>query len=293
MAQSTVVVGGDAAVNVHVHAFDPGPVLSYGVSLGTLGQVKIQSMDEQHRQYAAARQQEATKIPLNPPLRKGELEVLPIAVVAVAWGDGLEAVFAEQGAMSIVRAGDTMNPSVQEILDAIESAPSDAVIVLPNNRNIVPTARQAAGLSRKRVRVVPTTTIPQGIAAILALNPEKDPDANLADMESAMSSVRTGAVCEAVRATELDRVSVQQGQIIGLLEKEAVAAGDSPNEVVLSLLRAAEVAKGDLVTLYWGSELTEDEADEAGRAVKAAFPGAEVEVVPGGQPHYHYILSIE
>jgi DAK2 domain fusion protein YloV len=286
VAQSTVVVGGGDAVNIHVHAFDPGPVVSFGASLGTLSQVKIQSMDEQRRQYSAARRQEVAPAP-------DGAEAAQVAVVAVAWGDGLERVFTELGAAGIVRAGDTMNPSVQEILSTVEGAPSNAVIVLPNNRNIVQTARQAVELSRKRVKVVPTTTIPQGVAAMLALNPERDLDANAADMEGAMASIRTGGVCTAVRAAEVDGVSVERGQIIGLLEREVAAAGDSPNEVLLSLLRAADVAEGDLVTLYWGSELTEGDADEAGRAVKAAFPGAEVEVVRGGQPHYHYILSIE
>ena len=286
MAMSTVVVGDETMVKVHVHAVDPGPVISYAVSMGTLSQVKIENMDEQHRDYALARRREAF-------VGQDEAVELPMAVAAVAPGEGLEAVFADLGAARVLRAGDTMNPSVREILDVVEGAPSDNVIFLPNNPNIVPAAAQAAELSQKTLRVVPSKTIPQGIAAMMAFNLEKDFDENVSGMGEMLPSVRTGEVCRAVRPAQLDGIPVREGQVIGLLERQLVATGEEPNEVLLSLLQAAEVSKGDVVTLYWGGELTEAEAEAAAARVNADFPGAEAEVYVGGQPHYHYIVSIE
>ena len=286
LALSTVVVGDSSMVKVHVHAHDPGPVVSYAASLGTLGQVKIQNMDEQHSDYSAARRREAVPGPAD------ESAAL-ISVVAVAWGQGIEATFTEVGAAECLEAGDTMNPSVQQILDAVERAPSEQVIFLPNNRNIVPAAEQAVQLSGKELRVVPSTTIPQGVAAMLAFNPEKALDENVSEMAARLPSVRTGEVCHAVRAVELNGVSVREGQVIGLLERDLVAAGDEPDEVLVSLLQKADLSEGDLVTLYWGGPLTEADSDAARRRLEVLFPEVEVGVVGGGQPHYHYIVSIE
>ena len=280
LAHSAVVVG-DQAIRVHVHTEDPGPVVSYAVSLGTMGQVKIENMDEQRREYAAARRREV-----------GQVERQEIAVVAVAWGTGLESVFADLGS-TVLTAGDTMNPSIKEILDAVESAPADSVIILPNNKNIVPAADQAVEMSGKSLSVVPTTTIPQGIAAMLAFDPKKGLGGSLSEMRGMLSSVRTGEVCEAVRPVQLNGVEVGEGQTIGLLERELVVAGDESTEVLLSLLDTADVGDGALVTLYWGGRLARPQADAAYDKVSAAFPGVEVELVAGGQPHYDYILSIE
>ena len=286
LAQSTVVVGDGSVIKAHVHALDPGPVISFAVSIGTLSQVKIESMDEQRQEYATGRRQESRPGP-------SASTIGDVAVVAVAWGVGLETVFKDLGAAEVMAVGDTMNPSVQEIVDAVESVPCDDVIFLPNNRNIVPAARRAIGLSQKRVTVLPTTTIPQGIAAILAFNAERAVEDNVSEMEGVMSKVRTGEVCHAVRPVELNGVSVKEGQLIGLLERELVAAGDEPNDVLMSLLNVAGVAESELVTLYWGGELSQEEADSARHLVQDALPEAEVEVVAGGQPHYHYIVSIE
>ena len=284
-AKSAVVVGDESMMKVHVHALDPGPVISLASSLGTLSQVKIESMDEQHRGYAATRRAGGSSDPVR--------ESLPMAVVTVAWGGGLEDVFTGLGAAGVLRGGDTMNPSIQEVVDAVEAAPSESVIFLPNNRNIIPAARQAAELSAKDVRVVPSATIPQGIAALLAFNGEGELAANVAEMERMASSVRTGEVCHAVRPVTLNGVTVRQGQVIGLLERQLVAAGDDPNQVLLSLLQAADVSEEDLVTLYWGGSMASAHAEEARGRLEATLPGVEIEVVPGGQPHYHYIVSIE
>ncbi len=283
MARSAVVIGDSVALKVHVHAEDPGPVISFAVALGTLSQVKIESMDEQHREFYADRRTE-TASPASD---------APAAIVAVARGEGIEAVFRSIGAAGILAGGDTMNPSVGEILEAVEAAASDSVIFLPNNGNIVQAARQAVDITEKSMYVVPSTSIPQGVAALLEFNPHKPTNENAADMEQALSNVRTGEVCLAVRQVELNGVAVEEGQVIGILDRELVAAGDAPMDVLVALLEKAEVEEGHLVTLYYGEPTPEDEAEQAAAAVEGAIPGAEIEIVDGGQPYYHYVVSIE
>ena len=281
MASSTVVVGDSDLVKVHVHAEDPGPVLSAAVAHGTLSQVNIQNMDEQRAEFVGGRQ--TTSIP----------EQAPLAVVAVASGEGLEELFTSLGASRLVVGGDTMNPSVQDLLDAITEAPSESVIVLPNNRNIVAAAEQAGGISEKEVAVVPAKSIPQGVAAILSLNAEGALDQNAAAMSEAVASVRSGEVTEAVRAAKIDGAPVRPGHLIGLLEHELVVAGTNVSQVVAALLEKAGVGGGDLVTLYWGDRVGEDLAHETARTAADRFPTAEIELVKGGQPHYHFLVSIE
>jgi DAK2 domain fusion protein YloV len=286
LALSTVVVGDESMVKVHVHVQDPGPVVSYAASLGTLSQVKMENMDDQHREYASERRRASG------PSVVADSDSL-VGVVAVAWGAGIESVFSDLGAAKILVAGDTMNPSVQDIVEAVDGVSADNVIFLPNNRNIIPAARQAAELSDKVLSVVPSATIPEGIAAMLAFIPEKAVDDNISEMEQALPTVRTGEVCRAVRPVRLNGVAVEEGQIIGLMGRELKVAGDAPNDVLVSLLRASGLSDGDLVTLYWGEPSTKDDAESARRLTEAEFPGVEVEVVPGGQPHYHYIVCIE
>ena len=283
MARSAVVIGDAAALKVHVHVEDPGPVISFAVSLGTLSQVKIESMDEQHREFYADRRVQAAPA----------VSEAPAAIVAVARGDGIEAVFRSIGAAGILAGGDTMNPSVGQILEAVEAAPSDNVIFLPNNGNIVQAARQAAAISEKNMHVVPSTSIPQGVAALLEFNPHKPTDETAADMELGLSNVRTGEVCLAVRQVELNGVVVEEGQVIGILDRELVVAGDAPSDVLLALLERAEVEEGQLVTLYYGDPISEEEAEQAAADVEEAIPGVEIETVDGGQPYYHYVVSIE
>ncbi len=282
MAGSTVVVGDETLVNVHVHAEDPGPVVSLGVSHGTLSQVKIENMDAQHGEFSEARRQETTPA-----------VALGVGVVAVAWGKGLEKLFASLGASEIIAGGDTMNPSVQELIEAVDRVPSDNVVLLPNNGNIVPAAIQAADNSQKTVRVVPSRSIPQGISAILSFHAEQDLATNAREMEGALESVRTAEITTAERSAKIKGTDVHPGQLIGLLERELVAAGDDLGEVVQSVLTEAEVSAGDLVTLYWGGRVTADEVNLVVQKVAGAFKGVETELVEGGQPHYHFIISIE
>ena len=214
-------------------------------------------------------------------------------VVAVAAGEGMEQLFANLGASAVVRGGQTMNPSAADLLDAVERANAEHTVLLPNIGNIVMAAEQAAKLSDGTISVVPSNSMPQGVAALLAFNPELDADANVAAMTSAMGEVRSGEVTTAVRSTTNSGVGVRIIPMQEMLSGELGAASDSPQEAMLAMLVEAEPEEGSLVTLYYGEGVTKQEADEAVLAITARFPGTEVEVLAGGQPHYQYFVSVE
>ena len=283
LANSTVVVGDETMVNVHVHTEDPGQILSLGTNIGTLNNIKIANMDEQRDDLAAEGVVEV--------LDKMESETL--GVIAVALGEGITAMFVELGASHIIKGGNTMNPSVKDLLDVLEAASFDNLLFLPNNKNILPAAIQAVDSSTKNVKVVSTKSIPQGIAAILSFKPEDDIDANFEKMLDSIDSVRSGEVTIAVRSIKVDSVDVEQGQFIGLLENELVKASDSISEVVLGLLDKCDICEGSLITLYRGADLSEEEALNVEQEVVDKFAKAEVELVYGGQPNYHFIVSAE
>ena len=278
MGRSAVVVGNPASVQIHVHVEDPGPVISLGAGLGALASVKVENMDVQHERFSADRRQE---------------EPAALAVVAVAWGDGFEELFSGYGANRIVTGGDTMNPSVGDLIEAIDAAGSETVILLPNNSNIVPAAEQAAASSDKDVRVVPTKSIPQGVAAMLEFNVDADADRNADDMSEAIEAVRTGQVTEAVRGVTMNGVKVERGMVVGMLEREVVAAGDDVEAVVRSLVDAAREDEVELVTLYRGAPIDQAEAQRISEALDSEIDDIEVELIEGGQPHYHFLISIE
>ncbi|MFH1484456.1 MAG: DAK2 domain-containing protein [Chloroflexota bacterium] len=279
MGESLMVVGDENTVRTHIHTLDPGAVIGYATVLGTLHQVKIQNMDEQHQDFAAR--------------AKAKLATGEIAVVAVAPGDGLREVFYSLGAAEVVPGGETMNPSVQELLAATQTLVADQVIILPNNPNVVPAARQASVLAGGRVEVVPTESIPQGVAALLAFDSLIGLEANLSVMEEARHSVRSGRITAAVRSMRLGDIAVSKGQFIALLEEEMVAASDTIKQVLGKLLKKMDVKKGGLVTLYFGSDAAPEEAEELAESLLGDYPGIEVEMVRGGQPYYHYIVSVE
>jgi len=279
LAKSTVVIGGSDIVRVHIHTMDPGPILSHAVQLGTLSQVSIVSMDEQHEEFVTA--------------RRGEQQVQPMGVLAIASGQGLMDLFLDTGASAVIAGGDTMNPSIGEILDAVDDIKAERVIVLPNNSNILPAAQQASSISSKQMEVVQSKSIPQGISALLAFNPQETFESNLAAMEHGALAVISGAVCTAQRDSELEGVKVTQGKIIGLLEREMVVAGENMTDVLVNLLAKAGPEEGSLITLYWGADTLEEDAIKIADMVRSRFQSAEIEVVFGGQPHYNYFVSVE
>ncbi len=278
MGESVLVVGDETAIRVHLHTFDPGAALSFAASVGTMHQVKVENMDEQHRDFVMA---------------QAEAPPTSISIVAVVSGDGLTEAFYSIGATIVVPGGTTMNPSVQEILQAVESAPSYNVVVLPNNPNVLLAAGQVASLTRKKVDVVPSTTIPQGIAALLVVSHEAEPQANIDAMKKALASVRSGEVTVAVRSMNIDGLTIEKGQTVAFLEGRPVVAGGPVPEVVLKLISMMGVGQGGLVTIYYGADTEEAEAEGIAASIHKQLPDLEVEVVAGGQPHYDYIVSVE
>ena len=256
----------------------PARLLSAGATVGALEQVKVENMDVMHQEFMA---------------RHGYVAGShAMAVVAVAQGHGLERVMRELGAV-VVPGGQSMNPSAQQLIDAAARASAKRVVLLPNNPNILLTAQQATELCETPCTVVPSRTVAQGIAALLAYNPDQDADATIEAMNRALASVRSGEVTTAVRSSSVGGVPIAAGQAMALLDGELVSATSSPEQAVVELLEHAGPVPGALVTLYWGGDASDDAATTTAEEVRRRWPESEVEVLYGGQPHYHYLISIE
>jgi DAK2 domain fusion protein YloV len=296
IAESAVVAGNAGLVKVHVHTHDPGPVISYAVALGTIGQVSMENMDQQHQGFVSLHRGETGTSDAS---QKPESRPVATAVLAVAWGDGFIELFKGLGCAAIITGGQTMNPSTQELLDAARGTGASDVILLPNNPNIIPVARQAATIAAQypddsmRLHVIPCRTIPQGIAALLAFNPEGPLDGNLPSMEGTLHTVKTIEVTRAVRPATLGGLDVKEGQHIGLVEGDLVVAADSAFEALQQTLTKEGPGEGQLITLYWGADTQETQAAETAAQLRETIPGVGVEVVHGGQPFYQYIASLE
>ncbi|MEE9520261.1 MAG: DAK2 domain-containing protein [Dehalococcoidales bacterium] len=277
--QSLIVVGDESTVRVHIHTLHPGKILHDATSLGTVHQISIRNMDEQHQDYLG--------------MQKDKMPAADIGVVAVVAGDGLTDVFTSLGVTAIVPGGQTMNPSTKDLLRAVEAVPSDKVVILPNNKNIVPTANQVHSLTEKVIEVIATETIPQGITALLAFNSESDLETNARAMNRAKSSVRSIAVTRAVRDAKLGELDIKKKQAIGFLEKDLVAAGDSTADVLAEVLARAGLDEAEVVTIYYKGDAEKTELEPVIHSIREQYPELEIELVQGGQPHYHYIASVE
>jgi DAK2 domain fusion protein YloV len=290
MGESVLVVGDSQAVKVHIHSMEPGRPLDYAAKLGTLTQISVENLQEQYQEFV--RHGGATAPGHPPPLPLAE-ESGDTAIVVVAPGVGLARVFESLGVRAVVPGGQTMNPSTQEILKAIEGLGAEKVIVLPNNVNVIMAAQQTRELSQKEVVVVPTTTIPQGISAVLAFNYQADLETNIKMMEQAAHSVQTAEITTATRAAQINGVSVEEGEFIGLLDGELTASGSTLEEVVQQMLRQMRADEHEIITIYYGEDIAGTEAEALADEIQASYPDQEVELVDGGQPHYPYILSAE
>ncbi len=277
--ESLIVVGDESAVRIHIHTLEPGSIIQFGTKLGTLHQVSIRNMDEQHQDFLE--------------MRKERMPVTDTAVVAVASGEGLIDVFGSLGAAAIVPGGQTMNPSTKDILQAVQSVPSENVIILPNNKNIILTASQVQSLTEKKIKVVPTKTIPQGVVALLAFDYEADFKTNAEIMEKALSSVKTIEVTRSVRSTRINGLQIKRRQPIGLLDDELIAAGDTDLDVINKILDKIDMAKAEVVTIYYGADVAAEEAEEINTSITKKYDNVQVELIKGNQPHYSYIISIE
>ena len=280
VADSTVVTDDGSQARVHGHAEDPGSLISLGISIGALSKVKIENMDAQYAKFVSGR-----RVETEPPAAH--------AVVAVAWGDGFEKVFRSEGVTHLVTGGNTMNPSVRDLLETIDRTGADTVYVLPNNKNIVPAAKQAAEQSPKSVHVVETLSIPQGIAALFGFSPEAEADENVESMEEERSEVKTAEITWVPRTASIEGIDVREGQFLGLLDGKPRAASYDLNRVLVDLVGEAGPEPGGRVTLYWGKMLSPTDARVAWQALQDVYDGFEVEVHHGGQPHYEFIISIE
>ncbi len=277
--ESLIVVGDDSAARIHIHTLEPGEVISYAGGLGTLHQVSIRNMDEQHQDFLE--------------MQKDRMPAMDTAIIAVSSGAGLSDVFTSLGAAAIVPGGQTMNPSTKELLQAVELITADKVIVLPNNKNIVATANQVQSLTDKTIKVVPAETIPQGVAALLAFDYEANLDTNVDIMKKAIASVRSVEITRAVRATRLGDLKIKKKQPIGFLDGCLVAVGNSNIDVLDQTLAKVDLDKAEVVTVYYGAETDATEAEQISSSIREKHPQLQIEIVPGGQPHYNYILSIE
>ena len=216
-----------------------------------------------------------------------------IAVVAVSPGAGLSRIFASLGVAAVVEGGQTMNPSTQDILDSFENLPTDKIIILPNNKNIVMAANQAKDVTVKQVMVVPSKTIPQGLSAMLSLHPDGELNAVAEKMTRALENVRTGEITTATRSVEIDGVKVEAGQVIALLDGKLVASAGSVEEGCLELLAKARAEEHELITLFYGQDMPHADANRIADAIRNKYSSQEVEVQEGGQPHYQFIISVE
>ncbi|HEX6553564.1 MAG TPA: DAK2 domain-containing protein [Ktedonobacteraceae bacterium] len=287
---STVVAGDEKMLKVHTHVPWPGKILDYGVSLGSLLDVNIENLQEQSLTYAA--ESEAEHAAESEDYKASSLTP-DLATIAVVSGAGFEKVFQSLGVSAIVPGGQTMNPSTEELLAAVNAVEARQVIILPNNGNVILTARQVGNLTDKEVCVVPSDTMPQGIAALLACNFEADYATNCQIMAEAATNTQTAEITTAVRTVYIGGVRVREGDFIGLINGNLTVAGQNIDDVIRDTLQRMHIDRYEILTLYYGEDVTAREAQETAKRIKGQYSHIEIEVVDGGQPYYAYILSVE
>jgi len=287
MGTSIQVGEGDGIYRMHIHVpteklYDP---INYTRSLGTVTKVAIENLMAQMEAIEATHGgRRMTLAPVEP----GQ-----IAVVAVSPGSGISRVFASLGVAAIVEGGQTMNPSTQEIINAFENLPTDQVIILPNNKNIILAANSAAELTVKKVAVIPSRTVPQGLAAMMRLAPDGNFDEIVREMTEALDGVESGEITTATRSVEIDGVAVKEGQTIVLHNGQLILATDGVEQACLGLLEMAHADDYELITMFYGADMPKNEVNRIADIVRRAYPNQEVEVQEGGQPHYQFIIAIE
>ena len=292
-----VVVGDFEFVKVHVHTNDPGKALQYACELGELVNLKIDNMAEERRERLAkaeAAQKEEEKKRLEEEAAKQEEPKKPYGMVAVSLGEGFSSIFTDLGVDHIVEGGQTMNPSIEDILDAINGVGAETVFVLPNNSNVILAASQAAELADDvNVVVLPTKNVAMGIGAVIAFNPEGSVEENREEMTAAAEQVKTGQITFAVRDTVFEDKEIKEGDIIGIHNGRIETVGNNIHDIALDLVGHV-VEEGDsLITIYYGQDTTEEDAQALGAEVAELFGDLDVEVQYGGQPLYYYLISAE
>ncbi|MBE5776375.1 MAG: DAK2 domain-containing protein [Clostridiales bacterium] len=277
-----LVVGDLELIKVHVHTNDPGKALQYGLELGELVNLKIENMVEQRRENIRKKEEQEQKQPPK-----------PYGMVSVSLGDGFSGIFRDLQVDAVVEGGQTMNPSIEDLQKAIDSVNAEVVFVFPNNGNVILAAQQAAEICKNTVKVIPTKNVAMGIAAAVAFNPDADAEENAAMMDEAAQRVRTGTITYAVRDTDFEDMHINEGDIIGLHNGKVTFKSDSIHEVAMSLVKDIVTEDDALITLYYGDETTEEDAQALGEEIADMFPDCDVDVHRGGQPLYYYLIAVE
>ncbi|MDW7670844.1 MAG: DAK2 domain-containing protein [Bacillota bacterium] len=284
---SMLVVGNDEVIKVHIHTNHPGKVMEEALKVGYLSDIKIDNMRLQHR-HKVFHEKSETGFKADP-----SEETQSYGMITVAMGEGISKIFQDFTVDVVIEGGQTMNPSTEDFMNAIDKINAHHIFIMPNNGNIIMAANQAKALSTKAITVIPTKTVPQGISAVLAFNPEAAVEDNETAMNQAIGVVRTGQVTFAVRDTEMNGLAIQKGAMIGLADKEILAAGKDVTQVSLDLV-GKMVREGDeILTVYYGEEISEFMAIDLEEKLTEIYPDLEVEVYYGGQPLYYYIFSLE
>lgn len=282
IGDSIVVVGDENLIKVHIHTNNPGTVIEEALRFGYLSKIKIDNMREQHQELLLSEEEKAAN-----------QEMKKYGVVAVAMGSGISRIFKDLGADEIIEGGQTMNPSTEDILKSVDRIRAENIIILPNNGNIILAANQAKSLSKKNIVVIPTKSIPQGISALMTLDYEKSIEDNVKKMNRAIGEVKTGLITYAVRDSNFDGVDIEEGNFLGITEGKISAVGEEITDVINKVMNAMIDEDSSLITIYYGNDVSEDDALKLEEDLKANYEDCDVEVHYGGQPLYYYILSVE
>lgn len=292
IGDSIVCVADDDIIKIHVHTDHPGLALEKALTIGSLSGLKIENMREQHTNIIDFGGNKKSEAPA--PVEKKDEPPKEIGFISVSVGSGLSDIFKNLGVDEIIEGGQTMNPSTEDILNAVENINAKNIIVLPNNKNIILAAEQAAKLSKdKKVFVVPSKTIPEGITAMINFNPAESVDSNVSDMTESLSTVKTAMVTYAVRETSIDDKQIEEGDILGMLGGNIAVVSKDLIEGTKELIDKAVDDDSEMISVYYGSDVKEDEANEIAAYIEEKYPDCEVEVQLGNQPLYYYIISVE
>lgn len=296
IGDSIVLVADDEIIKVHVHTNHPGLAFEKGLTFGSLTRMKVDNMREEHHERVIAN---ASKIANE----QAEKEPEPVeedvpnkkyGFISVSAGEGLSEIFKSLGIDYVIEGGQTMNPSTEDMLNAIEKVHADNVFIFPNNSNIILAAQQAQSIVEdKNIIVVPTKTVPQGISAMIVYDEEATPEDNLATMQDEIANVKSGSVTYAVRDTEIDDKTIKQGDIMGIGDKTIMAVGQDISTVTKDMIGSLVDEDSELISIYYGNEVTKEDAEALAVAVEEEYPDVDIEVNYGGQPIYYYILSVE
>ncbi len=292
IGDSIVVVADDEIVKVHVHTNHPGQAFEKGLTFGALSRMKVDNMREEHQEKLIKDSERLAKEQEENDKKKKTMK--DFGFIAVSAGDGLSEIFREIGVDYLIEGGQTMNPSTEDMLQAISKVHAKTIFIFPNNSNIILAANQARDLTEdKEIIVVPTKTIPQGITAMISFVAEKDGQQNLQDMMEAISQVKTGQITYAVRDTRLDEKEIHQGDMMGIGDKGILAVGKSTEDVAMDTVAALVDESSEVISVYYGADITEDEAGSFSHKLEESYPECEIAFNCGGQPIYSYIISVE